>query len=538
MAASDAWTTIPAKKGKYGHHNKPLEKKPYQQFRENRNHKKAINIKKLVSERLCSFTGFDDLIIWINNELDKTKEHERAQFLEILISWSLHEIFDNIQILKQLKQVHELDGRKIINWAVWPRYRSHPDELYGSSFARCDEDILATIRVCLNVGSIALDQNEKKESAIGSLLASYAKGLMGESIFESAYNLLTIPDDKMKNKICKHVSNILADNAVQNQRTGPIVRWVIHTMVVDFCKCLIKNLVELTKLARDVSGYYTRVHDSINHIIKLIRNESNNRDFDRYFILNPVTNDELIDSYTKTMYKLCKQIDFIDLKSELTGDSLNYEIIGAIIGEISTDTQCILYARKILDAYPFVVKTLLVHRKIINKSFECPADIINVLLNICKTSKDGSTRFTLETAIMKISNGIMPEETQIIPASVIPQSNTFLTKISYDSLVRLPNGQIIERTKDIYKPDYIDDLVYGLGKLFDRPSDELFEAVIFKAMISLTQQHHIDTFHQILTENNWFDMIKKYASDNHDDLLSRANDDNPAWAARTISPFM
>ena len=552
----------------------------------------TTEIKNSINRGLAAFNGFPGLISFVKEEVNKLKTPESvAKFLETTISWSLHEIYDDPELLELLKKAHESDGHKIVHWAVWSRYKTHPHELEElKSFDRTDDDILQTIRLCLRVGSSPLDVNTHQESAIGSLIASFKKGNLSKETFNAAYDILTEPSSEHMEKMCCNATNLIGEGMrskktriikrVETKYTptkfwAPILSWMIYRDAMAFCKALVINLRDITKAARDPVGYYKSVHDRIV-LISDILNEgptnSENHDFDWFFEKHDATPKELVQLFNKSMMKVCSQIDFSKQISTITGDQLNIDIIGALVGEVAPNAGVVLFSQAIMREHPSVAKTCLIHKKKANGKFKCTDQLISDLADQYSAASDGSTRFQILGTInlltgtehnnnsviaLRLSSSSSSSSSSsarpascassVVRAPVVETAmdvNPYLQKINFSKLLQLDkDGTTVACNNGTLSPEYIDDLAYGLSKQYDQSkkagdTTRLFEAIAMNAMESLSSENQIHGLCQILVLNGWTSAVQDVIRTSGQEYLECVGSENPKWAKTIVDTIL
>jgi len=575
-AASEGWTTVG---------NDKKERKPRQERSSGYNYDRKPSlktkvIKNTINRGLAAFVDFEGLLKFCNLELSKLSSAPASKFLETMISWSLHEIFKmDESLLSKLRTAHESDGYKIIHWAVWPRYKTHPAELDEfPRFRRSEGDILETIKICLSVGSSPLDSNDKKdqygniirkESAIGSLIASYNKGYMSTSTFGSAYNLLTVLPDEAMWPICTQVVNLLSDDTDKNLRFGPIISWMVHSSTEVFCRALVKGLIELNKGARDMYGFYKKVHDNILLIHKLIKlgpSTEKNSDYAHYFTLNKIESDTLIANFNNVMLQVCCDLDLKEQRNKLTRELLNIDVIGAIIGEVGKQKDSLEFCFDVFETYPMVAQTCLVHIKTNNQDFACPQEFINRLVDIHTQSKEGDVRFRVMTCLEKLvgrqltatslislKSGKFEDIAPAIPdqwdeysddeEKVASDSTDYYSQVNINAISKLKDSDKVEFTGTEYIPETIDDMMYGLSKVVESAissgeEEQVMECIVFRAMECIRSDHQIAVFLQILEENKWLPKVQKIITTRGSEFLDNVKEDNPLWAEKVMDSFL
>jgi hypothetical protein len=521
--------------------------------------------------------------MFASDELTKLPAVQAGKFHEVLISWSLHEIYKNEELLAKLRKAHESDGYKIIHWVFWTYHKIHQDKMHEfKNFSRSEGDILETLKLCLKLGSSPLDTNDRRgESAIGSLIASFDKGLMSKATFEAAYDLLTSQDENNMARFCKSIANKITDNKDTNAKIAPIICWLVHRSISTFCDSTICNLTSLTNKARDTDGFYLAVKNYIDLIVKLLHlglTSKDNRDFNRYFKLNVTTSSQLISKFITTMSKVSSSIELDEYEKkvmEMSGNKFNLEVIGAIVGEVSTDDDTSEYSRSIVDSYPMVAKTCLVHRKAVNAKFICPKDLVSGLASACVSATAGYIQFQITSSLQKIlgrkltssdikglgsvsqidkkynddadvSDGIHAVD-DVDGADGdgdgdddIPVTNPFEDRVNIEDIRKLKDSDEVKYNSSdgTYTPNFIDDMVYGLSRLVkeakkNKTVSQLMEVIASHAMENIHSEGQINAFVKILTENNWLKMLQEVITKKGDALLENFESDSD-WPKRVL----
>lgn len=516
------------------------------------------DVKGIINNMLSNFVDFESLTNAVKSELQNMDTSSASFFLETLISLSLHEIFDN-ELIEKIKIFYETDGHKFIHKAVWPQYKNKDiknNKIKFENLSRSDDDLYKTISLCLRAGLTPLDVNHLKETGIGSLINScYEKHVISEEVFNKAYDIMTTPTPENVKSMCTLMVNKINDCSENiNKKNAPIISWLINTSESVFCDTLIKNLIILTKGGRDSDGYYRKVHDTfvlMRKILKLGPTNDENREFDRYFSLHPETTNEILwTNFINRMINICYDLDLENQK-----DKLNIDIIGAIIGEITTIEKTISYCLKRFDNYPTVVITCLVHKKKGNQDFICPPVLVDKFVNLHNTSISyikfqiiNCLEILFGRKIKNISDLSTIESTKsTVNISInkdIQIENPYDGKIDIQGILSLKDEKIeFDDITKTYSPDIIDDVYYGLSKLIDSAKEsktipQLMEVIISKAMEQIQSEKQIDAFVQIFKDNNWLPWMQELVSIKGVDLLASNKLDNPKYAEKVMDAFL
>ena len=526
------------------------------------------NIKGAIRKGLMNYTGPTDLIAYVKSELSNLTGDDADKFLETTISWSLHEIFEqDSELLKRLKTIHTTGKHKIIHWALWPRYRTHPHELQDlANFTRTEQDILDTIKLCLDVKSDPLETNEKGESAIMSLTESFKKQLITAETYSAAYKLFTQPSTKNMESMCRNFVLQLSHsgNTTKNIQKSPILSWMICCDPAIFCQVLVTVLVSYPSTHyRDKNGFYKLIHDRIGHVESILKveqtgNKTSNHDFDKFFAENYVSQEKLVAKFHKAILQLCLESDTNKLESLLIGGEekinkiINYEIIGAIIGEIADDQTVLSFCRTLKEKDIDVMRVLLVHKKHNTPKFNCPEDLVDKFVDAYKRTPESFSRFQIISGLEKIL-GRKISDIENMKRCINKESKPEVTKttniktmitlkVNIKGICRLKDEQVTFDGQQ-YIPEFIDDVVYDLSKLYDLAKENgtehhLSEMVIANAMETIISQKQIEAFVKILTDKSWITMIQSVVSQKGQQLLENIRLDNPEWAEKVMNAFV
>ena len=535
--------------------------------------------KRLVHSALKEFTNMKELINCIKSNAMKIKEQrDRAMLLEVCISWALHEIFEqDTEMLAMLKEVREADEYKLIHWSFWNRFRLRPDELTElKNFTRTDSDIIATVKLCLDIGYHALDMNTKEDGAettVGALIKCLNDKFIGMDLFKQIYMMILTPSDESLTTICRQISNKI--NREKKDTFVPILSWIISQDFGRncFCRVLVRELIEAVGTQRDPNGFYQSVLTRLSLIKSIIASgptSKDNKEFDLYFQMNPSSASVLYKKFLSTLETYCKDLDLSKQVHELTADQLNIDVIGAIIGTVAETVDTERYVTSIHDRYETVSRTALIHHKLVNEQYRPSPEILHIIVNNFKGS-NGYSRFVTGNIICKLvgenfslsdadieallagnpttksdkttktfnSKKIDDEIDDEIELSIY--DNKFLGKVSVESIASIKTETEMSKNGDgSYNPSFIDDIIYGIKKTFEQnlgKSDSIFEALLTNCFNIVSNEYQIDLICELFQEldNELNNSIRVFSIESGPKICDVICEDNPVWAPKLLS---
>ncbi|AYV75685.1 MAG: hypothetical protein Terrestrivirus2_193 [Terrestrivirus sp.] len=532
--------------------------------------------KRLVHGALKEFTNMKELINCIKANAMKIKEQkDRAMLLEVCISWALHEIFEqDTEMLAMLKEVREADEYKLIHWSFWNRFRLRPDELAElKNFTRTDSDIIATVKLCLDIGYHALDMNTKEDGAettVGALIKCLNDKFIEMDLFKQIYMMILTPSDESMTTICRQISNKI--NREKKDMFVPILSWIIsHDFGRHcFCRVLVRELIEAVGTQRDPNGFYQSVLTRLSLIKSIIASgptSNDNKEFDLYFQMNPSSASVLYKKFLSTLETYCKDLDLSKQVHELTNDQLNVDVIGAIIGTVAETDDTERYVTSIHDRYETVSRTALIHHKLVNEQYRPTPEILHIIVNNFKGS-NGYSRFVTGNIICKLVgenfslsdadieallagnpitktkgdkniHEIDDEIDDEIESSIY--DNKFIGKVSVESIASIKKETKISKNNNgTYDPSVVDDIIYGIKKTFEQnlgKSDSIFEALLMNCFNIVSNEHQIDLICELFQEldNELDNSVRVFSIKNGPKICDVIREDNPVWAPKLLS---
>jgi hypothetical protein len=473
-------------------------------------------------------------------EADKRKSTasaDKAKLIETCFSWALHEPFEQDEELKKhLKEVHEGDGYKLLHWVFWPRFKSHPDELERMmNFDRSDSDIITCVELCQTIGYHALDMNTKKETSIGSLIAASQskKNYIGQETFRKVYRMLTTPTDEITVMLCRQIVNKMSSSDVQKD-FGPALCWLMRHNSSLFVSTLVTQLMMLKTSASDSRGFYESIVDRIVLIAeKLEKSGVDSSEFSFYFRNVNGGRGNLRDLFVNEIGKYVWKKTVIE---EAARNSLNPEIIGAIIGTIASSETSEKFVEFVGPMFPsmtrilqeedgvvnvasgpYIARTCWIHAKERTKNYS-PSE---KTLTFFKTLPFGNmgTKFNFEETIAAVSGvkvNLVVKVKVIEKEEVREEVNPFVDNatIAYPPV----NNQAALR-------DFLDELDYTIEKN-PKKIKKIHEALLMKCFESVKELQIADVA-KIIRD-------LKIDRDLCAEVCSQMQEDNPKWAPKLL----
>jgi len=514
------------------------------------------------------------------DDVKHIKAEQIGKFIEILISWSLHEVFSKDKdLFGELKSINEFtgpkesDGHKIIHWVPWARYLTNPSEMdqitKKNGFKRTEKDMFETLRLCLLVGSSPFDINKREksnesgkkesETAIGALIAAgkkvYDDGrkLMTKEIFREAYNILLHPSKEsgVIQKTCCSVLNKISPVNFKNYVN--VFNWCCIANTPTLCTAIIDSFSNYTKATRNaIKNCYPFVKERMQGIISAISQKPTygpNDDLTIFFDENKVQMSELAKRFTEEMVKQCSSISLDENKEQ----KRTFDIIGAIFGEIADDATVMDFCLKRMDKYLSVVRTCLVHRKLNNSQFMCDIKLVERMIDAYNKAKEQYERFQILGTLSQLFDRQISADSFDELLKIVQTNNTHSKQRSDEKDVSLNDcNPYIDRVnltglcniKSEKSEDYKESTEYiikNLNELFDGIKGDitklpyLCEAILMKAMESITTDYQITMMVSIIGSCNKMNVIKKVAVEKGSDLLESV--DSPRWAPKVLKAF-
>ena len=395
-------------------------------------------IKATIVSALKENSDIAELIVYAKDKLDgkagarsQLSKPAAAKFIETLISWSVHELFQDEWLRNELQKIHEADKQTVLHWAIWARWKTKPNEMteiHAANtekkiplFVRTEDDILETIKLCMVLGTTPVERNGVGETAFASLQKFYSKGNISEATYNKAYLNMTNPPEEVKQRICCMVANKITHNfntqRLQNinrtttttEREAPkvpavnakevektyveMLSWLVEIDCERICRMILDNLVAFRKGVRDKDGYYVIVHERIKAFSDLLNKgptvDGKSSDFKDFFASRRSSRIDLINKFKHTLMTLC-----IKFSLALVIEGQNFDIIGAIIGEVASHSAAMEYASKLMKTKNSSVgRTCLIHMKSKDAHFICDKKIITDMVDEYEKEKESCLKF-------------------------------------------------------------------------------------------------------------------------------------------------
>lgn len=494
----------------------------------------SMRHKKLVKDLLLEFTSMENLITSINEAINSitngsytNPKGEIAKLLETCIEWSLHEIFTLSKDLNdRLLEMTECDEYKAIHWAIWARIKVHPEDMINmKSFTRNDDDILKTLQVCMNAGYTPLDTNTKKnESSIGSLNTCMKKKYISQDLYNRMYNELMNPPQNALRNMCKYIMNLMSNDQITY--LSPIVKFLMYKNSALFGKFMVDELLDIGTNCRDKKGYYQRVTDRIALISKMIglTTMSATHDFAKFFSDTKIS----IKPFSQVIGMHCLNLNPKEQNHPLTGQPLNTDILGAIIGHTAPSDIMENYVIKIHESYRSIARTSLVHHKAKNENYVPSKKIIDIII-ANYNDMPGYEQFMVSEVYKYLTGQHLKPIDKVIKNTNNESNNTKPEiKINFEFLNLTDVPTSYENASSL-----ADDFFYGIEKLKEKHTDDVISSAYYeKAFGSIKSELHI----------NLVIAFAKYAKistpESIEEIYENMLDDSPKWAPKLYAKLI
>lgn len=445
--------------------------------------------------QLANFDNWPDLITELKQKLSLLKtEREKAGFFAAMLSIGLHEAFTDTELYEGLSSSYDTEYEKLPT-AIWSTiwYRPHATRKF-TKFSRNNDDIIETIKICLELGSNPLEINKHGENAFNSLQKCYEKlqdnGLTFET-YKRIYDLLCTPVDGNRHAICSRICNTLSGG--KTVQTSPNVKWIMIMLPNEFCRTIANNLMLTPETAKFRQIYqHTRQHLSL---IKNMLSDENFGHFDMFFKEKNYESKIVTDKFCRTMISYCTT-DGMSAFDIFSGNPFNKEIIGAIVGEIGTNKELIEFCRENTQSCVRAVVMALNHRKTSVTEFRCPEDIIDNLMALIP-SQSGAVKFSINSCIELFLDSqqfsrkmkILESENKIHSIVIALDSTTTINEVSekqfddfsIESIRYLKSDAIFDNGQ--FNHEFLNDIIYVFEKNKKEFTNNLFLETVFLRIV-------------------------------------------------------
>lgn len=409
---------------------------------------------------------------------DSSNVKDKSLIVNNIMKLSLHEIINDKEILKLVDTLHKSGKHAFIHFALWPNKDTNK---LCEGFERSQDDIFKTVQVLLEKSKFnILEQNEKNETVIKSLFESEKCGFITKENCDRLYNYFMKPTDKAVMKMTKEIFNKLTDSNFKNMSST--LCWLLS---LETCK-LDVELFEKFRLVKTFdrdpkTGKYGELIKISGYLDILNSNgpSVSDNDFDKYFKLNPWTNNIITN--------ICKNISIHFLECDPV-DLPNKEIWGGAIGEFAEYNDILKFCDDHKDDYPEAVMTCVAHAY---PRFKC-TDLIDFLQYFVENKK-AKVKYNSEMVIsnLNVENTIFPRTFSNVESNDSDDLSILVDKINISSINDLTECPKLKE-KSIY-PEELDDVAYSIVKDYigKWKSEILMEALIIKFISEIDKQNGV-----------------------------------------------
>lgn len=492
-----------------------------------------IIINNTMDEPCNETQDWNNIIKEINDKfLELKDEKQKSILMNNIIKFSLHEVLQDVNIIKYLNSLHKVGQHAPIHIALWPNkdwFKSCP------GMERGEEDIFKTVEVIMEKSKFSvLEQNLKNETVLKSLFEAEKHDYLGKEIAEKIYKFLMNPNEKLISKMTKEIFNKITESNFENFRAT--ICWLVSLPTCKMDEEIFEKLQYVKTLDRDSkTGKYREIQKVASLFEKLNKFGPGKSDFDRYFKQNPWS--------TKKVSNIYENITKHFLLASLQ-DAHNTEIVGGAVGEFGFEKDILEYCNSIENEYPETVMTCLAHAYPRFKN----SSMITQLKRILQNTR-GKVKFNIELILDNFEPGFLnASKTQSVSApniSIVSSSNQMsfennplIERMTLRNLNKLPVDEEPSINQDELNPPELDDVAYSFNDYMVKYSKEIIcHAIIAKSIESITTEvgfKAIPVLIKFLIEKKGLDkeIFAKVYNSEIENIFELFAEDNPMGSKR------